>query len=138
VGSPAQRREHRRRPRDRHDRSTGGDRGRHDAEAGVGEQRRPRLRDQRHVLAGGEQPRDLAGARRFVGVVARNDRAIVARGAVLRQKSPCGARVLGDNHVGVAQRGSGARREIAGVAERRGDDEEGAGTDIQRRGLVSK
>ena len=80
-----QRRQHRRRPRDRHHRRAGGDRGRDDAKSRVGEQRRARFGDQRDVLAGGEQRRDLVGARRFVGVVAGDHRPIVARGVVLRR-----------------------------------------------------
>ena len=78
----------------------GGDRLARQPVAGVGDQRRPGVGDQRHRAALGErreQPRPL---RRAVVVVVGHDAAAVAADAVDLEQLPGAAGVLGGEHVG--------------------------------------
>ncbi len=85
----------------------------HAGRAGVG--------DVRDVLAAGEAVEELADARRFVVLVARQPRGVEPE---TRRELARDARVLAEDRRNAAQRGNGAGRQILEISDRGGDDVE--------------
>jgi hypothetical protein len=87
--------------------------------AGVGDQRHAGVGDQRHPLAGGERPHDLGlgGILRGIGVGHGGRGNAVMAGELGKH-----TRILAGDQVGFAQDVEGAQRDVAQVADRRGNN----------------
>ncbi len=90
-----------------------------DHETGIGEQGRSGVAHHGDAAARSEEVEDLGRARALVVLVERSHRLLEPE--VLEQE-PGAARVLAGDHVDAGEELGGARRQIAEVADRRGDD----------------
>jgi hypothetical protein len=119
----------RRRSRDDLDLRTACHGGGHGARARIGDAGHAGLADHGHALTGRERGDQLLRPHGLVALEQRHDppagidRAMEIR---VREQRLRGARVLGGDHVGLAQHARGAEREILEVADRRAHDEQRA------------
>ena len=104
---------------------TVGDGGAHESLTGIGDAGRARVRHNRDAFPSPQTGEHLADARRL-GVIVHDQQRSTAFDARVRQQPARAARVFATDHVGGAQRLDGARRQVAQVSDRSGNEDERA------------
>jgi len=102
----------------------------HEPEPGIADQRRARIRNQRHRFALAQAPHERIRHVALVVLVQRQQRRVDAE---VKQQGTAVAGVLGGNHCYLAQRGDGARGNVVAVSYRCGHDPQTAWLDGRHR-----